>query len=196
MRMKLEFILEDLSSQNVTDEKLAAFMQQHSDKFRREAQLSFQQVFLNPEKRKDMVADAKKLLASLNSGAAPETVGDPTLVPYDYNLATQSEITRTFGEPFSQDAIKLEPGAWTGPVFSAYGGHLLKVSERVEARHPELAEIRELVKREYLVKLREEQKTLAYQKLREGYQVTIEPVKSAQGAGGKIVASAQAGEAQ
>ena len=52
MRMKLEFILEDLSSQNVTDEVLSAYLKQHPDKFRSEAQLSFQQVFLNPEKRK------------------------------------------------------------------------------------------------------------------------------------------------
>ena len=196
MRMKLEFILEDLSSQEVTNEELTIFLQQHPDKFRTEAQVSFQQVFLNPDKRKDMDSDAKKLQASLNGGAAPETLGDPTLVPYKFSLATQSEIARSLGERFAQDAIKLTPGDWTGPVYSAYGGHLLKVSERVEARQPELAEIRALVKREYLVQRRKEQKNLAYQKLREGYEVTIEPVKTAQTTGGGIIATAQAGEAK
>ena len=196
MRMKLEFILEDLSSQEVTDEVLTTFLQQHPNKFRTEAQVSFQQVFLNPDKRKDMDSDAKKLQASLNGGAAPETLGDPTLVPYKFSLATQSEIARSLGERFAQDAIKLTPGDWTGPVYSAYGGHLLKVSERVEARQPELAEIRALVKREYLVQQRKEQKNLAYQKLREGYQVTIESVKTAQTTGGGIIATAQAGEAK
>jgi hypothetical protein len=194
MRMKLEFILEDLVSQNVTDEKLAAFMQQHSDKFRREAQLSFQQVFLNPEKRKDMAADAKKLLASLNGGAKPETQGDPTLVPSDYSLVTQSEIARSFGERFAVDAIQLIPGDWMGPVYSAYGGHLLKVSERVDAYQPELADIRALVEREYLAQKRKEQKDLAYQTLREGYEVTIEPVKTAQATAGGKIATAQASE--
>ncbi len=196
MRMKLEFILEDLSSQDVTDEKLTAFLQQHPDKFRTQAQVSFQQVYLNPDKRKDLATDTKKLLASLNSGAAPESLGDPTMVPFDYSLATQSEIARSFGERFAEDAIKLVPGDWMGPVYSPYGGHLLKVSERVEARQPELAEIRALVEREYLVQRRKEQKNLAYQKLREGYQVTIEPLKNAQGPADKIFATAQAGEAQ
>ncbi len=196
MRMKLEFILEDLSSQDVTDEKLTAFLEKHPDKFRSEAQVSFQQVFLNPDKRKDLGNDAKQLLASLNDGASPESMGDPTLVPFDYSLATQSEIARSFGERFAQDAIKLEPGDWTGPVYSAYGGHLLKVSERIEARQPALAEIRELVKREYLVQLRKEQKNLAYQTLRDGYEITIESVKSAQAAGGGMISTAQAGEAQ
>ncbi len=196
MRMKLEFILEDLSSQEVTDEVLTTFLQQHPNKFRSEAQVSFQQVYLNPDKREDLATDAKKLLASLNGGAESESVGDPTLVPYEFSLATQSEIARSFGERFAQDVVKLIPGDWTGPVYSPYGGHLLKVSERVEARQPELAEIRAVVEREYLVQRRKEQKNLAYQTLREGYQVTIEPVKSAQGAGGEIIATVQAGEAQ
>ena len=63
---------------------------------------------------------------------------------------------------------------WVGPLFSAYGGHLLRVSERVDARLPELSEIRALVEREYLVGRRAEIKDLAYAKLREGYDVTIE----------------------
>ena len=136
------------------------------------------------------------MLASLNDGAAPESLGDPTLLPADYSLATQSEIARSFGERFALDVVKLTPGDWTGPFYSPYGGHLLKVSERVEARLPALADIRVLVKREYLAQRRKEQKNLAYQKLREGYQVTIEPLKSAQGPADKIFATAQAGEAQ
>ena len=196
MRMKLEFILEDLSSQDVTDEVLTAYLKQHPDKFRSEEQVSFQQVFLNPDKRKDLAGDAKKLLASLNGGAAPESVGDPTLVPFDYSLATQSEIARSFGERFAEDAIKLTPGDWTGPVYSAYGGHLLKVSERVEASEPALADIRALVEREYMVQRRKEQKTLAYQQLREGYEVTVEPVKAAQDEAAGMISTAQAGEAK
>jgi hypothetical protein len=196
MRMKLEFILEDLSSQDVSDEMLMAFLQKHPNKFRAEAQVSFQQVFLNPDKRKDLASDAEKLLASLNSGAAPESVGDSTLVPSEYSLATESEIARSFGERFAKDVVKLMPGDWTGPVYSPYGGHLLKVSERVDARLPALADIRAIVEREYQTQRRKEQKNLAYQKLREAYQVTIEPLKGAQVTAGGIIGTAQAGEAQ
>lgn len=194
MRMKLEFILEDLSSQDVNDEVLNAYLEQHPDKFRSEAQLSFQQVFLNPEKRKDLASVAKKLLASLNGGAAPEALGDSTLVPSDYSLATQSEIARSFGESFAEQAIKLTPGDWMGPVYSEYGGHLLKVSERVEESQPVLADIRALVEREYLVQKRKQQKDLAYKTLREGYEVTIESLKDEQDTAGGMISTAQAGE--
>jgi len=196
MRMKLEFILEDLSSQDASDEELIFFLQQHPDKFRSEAGVSFQQVFLNPDKRQDLASDAKKLLASLNGGASPESVGDPTLVPYEYRLATQSEIARSFGERFAEDVVKLVPGDWVGPIYSPYGGHLLKISERMDAYLPALADIRALVEREYLVQRRKEQKTLAYQKLREGYQVTVEPLKGAQDTASGIIATAHADESQ
>ena len=180
MRMKLEYMLEDLSAQNVTDEALMAFLEKHPDKFRSEIQLSFQQVYLNPEKRKKLAADAKQLLNRLNGGVSPDTVGDPTLVPVDYVLSTQSDIARSFGERFAEEVIKLAPGDWTGPVYSSYGGHLIKVSKRVEARLPELNEIRSAVEREYLVLKQSELKELAYQKLRENYEVTVEPISSTQ----------------
>ena len=70
---------------------------------------------------------------------------------------------------------------------------MLKVSERVEASHPPLTEIRALVEREYLVQKRKEQKDLAYQRLREGYEVTIESVKTAQAKTGGMIASVQEG---
>ena len=191
MRMKLEFILEDLSSQTVADADLAAFLQTHPEKFRAESQLSFQQVFLDPRKRKDIEADARELLTRLNNGTPVNSVGDSTLTPFEYRLATQSEITRSLGEDFAIKVNQLSPGDWTGPVYSAYGAHLLKVTERIEARLPDLAEIRDLVKREYLVVLKQEQKDLIYKKLRDNYEVTLEPVSSAQVLKGNLIASAQ-----
>ena len=175
MRSKLEFILEDLSSTEVADEVLLAYLQEHPDKFRTQPQVSFQQVYLSADRRTDPVAEAETVLASLKGGAAPESLGDPTLVPYAFTLATQAEIERSLGESFGREVVELAPSDdWVGPVFSAYGGHLVRVSERVDARLPDLSEIRELVEREYVVERRNEIKDLAYAKLREGYDVTIE----------------------
>ena len=197
MRSKLEFILEDLSSVEVTDEVLLAYLQEHPDKFRTQPQVSFQQLYLNPDGHTDLVAEAKTVLARLNEGEAPESLGDPTLVPYEYTLATQGEIERSLGERFARDVVELVPSDdWLGPVYSAYGGHLLKVSERVDARLPDLAEIRALVEREYLAERRKEIKDLAYSKLRDGYDVTIEAFEIAQGAAGGIISTAEADETQ
>ena len=182
LRVKLEFILEDLSSKNASDEVLAVYLKQHPDKFRTEAQLSFRQVFLDSGKRKDLAADAKILLAELNKGSAPESLGDSSMLPGEFSLASQSEIARSFGERFSAEMIKLKPGDWTGPIYSPFGGHLLKISERVDAHLPELADIRGLVEREYFTQQAKEQKELVYQKLRQGYEVILEPAEDSVGA--------------
>lgn len=190
MRLKLEFLLEDLNAEETPgDEELTAYLQHHLDEFRVEPQISFHQLYLNPDKHRDLVTAAERMLASLNEGAAPEPVGDPTLVPDEYTLATPSEIARYFGEAFAQDVVALEPGAWTGPIYSGLGGHLVKVTERVEGRLPELTEIRNQVERAYLAQRRQELKDIAYQKLREGYEVVIEPATPLRNAADQAVAA-------
>jgi len=175
MRQKLEFLLEDLAAEAVPDdEQLTAFMQRHADRFREEPRLSFTQVYLNPDKHQDLAADAMKVLARLNNGAPPETEGDRSLVAQEYLLAPQREITRVFGDSFAQQMVLLEPGGWTGPIYSAYGGHLVRVSTKQEERFPVLAEIRDQVERDYMVERRQELKDITYRKLREGYEIIIE----------------------
>ena len=79
------------------------------------------------------------------------------------------------GGQFAREVVGLVPGDdWVGPVYSEFGAHLLQVSERVDARLPELAEIRAEVERDYLSQRRDELKGLVYEKLRAGYEVTIE----------------------
>ena len=175
MRQKLEFLLEDLAAEAIPDDdQLIQFMQRNPEKFRQEPRLSFTQVFLNPDKREDLVADAIQVLTRLNNGASPETEGDQTLLAPEYFQAAQYEIARLFGDSFAQQIILLEPGDWNGPLYSAYGGHLIKVSEKHEGRFPELTEVRKQVEREYRVEQRQELKDITYRKLREGYEIIVE----------------------
>ena len=67
MRMKLEFLLEDLSAQDYDDAILDEYRLKNADRFRQDARLSFRQVYLNPEKRSDLDNDANNLLAQLEA---------------------------------------------------------------------------------------------------------------------------------
>lgn len=191
MRQKLEFLLEDLSAEAAPgDEVLAAFMQREPDRFRLEPEAAFRQVYLNPDKHPDLSADANAALARLKSGAAPESVGDRTMLPSEFALSTRSEIARSFGEAFAATVVGLAPGAWTGPIPSGMGAHLVLVTDRVAGRMPELAEIRAVVEREYLAQRRRELKDLAYRKLLEGYEVVV--ASDPTGAGAAVGAGAGA----
>ena len=175
MRMKLEFMLEDLAGQDASDEVLTEFLNQHPERFRDEAQATFRQVFLNPELRPNVEGDARQLLSSLNDGGDPEALGDPTMASRTYEMTSQSVVARDFGDEFARELFSLPAGDWAGPLYSPFGVHLVRIDARIEARLPELAEIRSEVLREYLTDKREQQKNLAYERLREGYEVTVEP---------------------
>ncbi len=196
MRMKLEFILEDLSAQDYSDDVLNEYLQRNADSFRAEARVSFRQVYLNPDKRADLPADAVRLLTELQDGANPDSAGDPTLAPRAYPLAREGEIARDFGNEFASELSALRPGDWTGPLYSPFGAHLVKIDERIEARLPALAEIRDQVLREYQTEQRKLQKDVAYQKLREGYEVSVDPLDAADKAGGSVVSQAKTESAQ
>ena len=176
MRLKLEFLLEDLTAQQPpTDEVLETYLQQNPDRFRIEPRLSFRQLYLSFDRGAALEADAERILGQLEAGAEAENLGDPTMLPYELSAVPKRIITRTFGERFAEAVIALEPGPWQGPLFSGLGAHLVLVTDRKEGYLPELAEIRDEVEQEYLAERRKELKDLAYRKLREGYEVVIEP---------------------
>ena len=73
---KLEFLLDDLSAETApSDETLARYLQEHGERYQVPARVSFQQVYLNPDRHPQLEADATRLLAQLRGGADPATLG-------------------------------------------------------------------------------------------------------------------------
>jgi hypothetical protein len=176
MRIKLDFMLQDLTGAEApTDEQLTRFLDEHPDKFREEPEVAFLQVYLNPDKHADLATKSTQLLADLQAGAAPETAGDSTLLALQYRLTRQSELAREFGDKFAQRLGELRPGGWSGPIYSGFGAHLVRVLEKQDARLPQLNEIRAQVAREYQVEQEREMKDAVYQQLRTAYEVVIAP---------------------
>ena len=175
MRQKLELLMSNLASANVpSDQILRNYLQENPEKFRMESKISFLQVYLNPDNRPDLDKDARKILEQLESGDSPEALGDPTLWGYEFDQYTQTEIARQFGLDFADQISEIPPNEWVGPLYSGIGGHLVKVTRKIEGRLPELPEIRDIVEREWLAERSRELKDTAYEKLLEGYDVSVE----------------------
>jgi hypothetical protein len=181
MRQKLEFILEDLTAVEPEDAALVLFLQENSEKFKKQAQISFEQVFLNVDKRENLAADAENMLQRLQKGAVAETLSDPTMLPYAYQLLTQNEIAQQLGRKFAQKLQTVTPSDWIGPIYSGIGGHLVKVTQVIPARLPDLEEVRAEVKREYMAQRSQQHKDSAYQKMLDDYEVVIEPMSLSNG---------------
>jgi hypothetical protein len=184
LRQKLEFILEDLTAEEPPgDATLEAYMQAHLERFQVQPRISFRQLYINPDRHPDPAAAARTMLARLDAGASPESLGDPTMLPYDFAEATTSDISRQFGEKFAGEVSALQPGGWVGPIYSGLGAHLVRVGERQEGRLPALEEVRDQVEREWLAQRRQELKDATYNRLLQNYQVVIEPVRTGEDKG-------------
>jgi hypothetical protein len=180
LRLKMEFILEDIMSlAEPTDEDLRAFMKKHREKYLTDPQVSFRQVYINTNKRgKSAESDARQVMAQLTAGDDPDSVGDPTMLEAEVRLSPLWDIKKQFGDEFGKNLLELKPGKWAGPIRSGFGLHLVFVREHLGERLPDLKEVREAVKRDWMVDRQKELKDTAYAKIRDRYTVTVEKPKA------------------
>ena len=179
LRQKIEFVTDDVPAlAEPTDDQLGAYLKAHADAFRVQRQLTFSQVYLNPERHGENLArDTGKLLAQLQQAgdrADVSELGDSFLLGPKFHSLPASEVVKQFGEKFAAKLGELSLGQWHGPVESGYGVHLVWISERMEGRLPALAEVRDAVRREWANARRLEANEKFYQELLKRYVVTIE----------------------
>ena len=181
---KLEFVADSAEAVEPSDQDLQAWLDSHRERFSSEARFAFRQIYLDPKRHPEtLVADAQKMLAELNrprGGRDAADLGDPTLLPPMLENASVSDVAKIFGGEFAAAVAKLAPGRWQGPLESAFGVHLVQVIDRTEARAPELAEVREAVKREWERARRVEASEMLYRRLLARYSVTVEGARLAQ----------------
>ena len=194
MRTKMDSILEDLSSLEVDDAELREYLAANPERYRQEAKISFRQVFLSADRHAQLDSAARLALQKLQQGAAEDSLGDASLLPASFTLASESLVERTFGADFSDAVFGLEAGDWEGPLYSPFGAHLVRVEDRIDARAASLDEVRENVQRDYLAQRREQQKEIAYQALRDKYDIFIEPWPESADADNGILPGASAAE--
>jgi PPIC-type PPIASE domain len=179
LRQKMEFLTDDVAAlAEPTEEQLGAYLKEHADVFRVEREFTFSQVFLNPEGHGEtLVQDTSHLLAQLRqAGSDPDLseLGDAFLLEHKFQSLAAGEIVKQFGEKFAAKLVELAPGRWDGPIESGYGVHLVRISERTEGRVPELAEVRDAVRREWANTRRLESNEKFYTALLKRYVVTVE----------------------
>lgn len=178
LRNKMEFLSQAEAEGTVpTDAELEAYLKANPGKFEVDPAYSFQQVFVSLEARGDtLAADAAELLAILKGSAEvdPGTLGDRTLLPFELPMTGKAAIGRAFGPDFAAGLDGLTPGEWAGPIRSAFGLHIVRISEKRPGLVPVLDEVRDAVTREWTNDKRMEIEAARYRALRSNYEVRIE----------------------
>jgi parvulin-like peptidyl-prolyl cis-trans isomerase-like protein len=179
LRQKFEFAAEDaIDAAPPTDAELQAWLDAHPATFTQDAEVSFLQVFLNPQRRGNSIDDdARRLRDTLSQSGAQasiEAAGDSVMLPHDIPRSARTDVAQQFGEGFADALLTLPVRTWTGPIRSGYGLHLVYVRESRAGRLPALADIRPLVEREFTADRRRRHLDALYAAQLERYRIVIE----------------------
>ncbi len=136
LRQKMEFISEASAAAAAPDEaELRAFFQENADRFEIAPSIAFSQIMIGD-------GSAEQILADLTAGAAPETLGDRTLLPSQFPPSPMQVVDGTFGSGFFDQLNGLEIGVWAGPVTSRHGDHVVRVDGREGRALPDFEDVR------------------------------------------------------
>lgn len=186
VRQKMEFLAEDISAPEPSEEQLAAYLKANPERFRTEDRLTFHQVFLSATRHAStMDSDSQGLagiLARADAGLDTGALGDPFLLGEEFRAVSPNDVASIFGDGFAKRIFVMEQGRWQGPVASSFGQHFVYINERAPGGLPPLDAVREAVRREWSNARRLEAEQKLYASLRERYQIVVEtpPAKSTQ----------------
>jgi peptidyl-prolyl cis-trans isomerase C len=174
---KMQYLTQDLADPEPSSEvALREFYAANPKRFETPELVTFDQVFFSPSAHGNTLrADAAAGLAALRAGAAPVEVGDRTPLRETYEDAPRAQVDVLFGAALAEALFAAPPGDWWGPYESDFGLHLVRLRGRSEARLPPFDEIREQVAAEYGAERRRERNDAEYRRMRERYDVVIEP---------------------
>jgi len=147
LAQKLRFLIEDTSHLvEPTEDELRSYYASHADRFEVPVQVSFTQVFFNPAGREDAAAAAETSLVALQKEGNDElaaTIGDRFLLEGEFRDLDAAAVSGMFGPDFAAAVFDMQSGAWSGPIKSAYGLHLVFVSEISAAKSRPFEEVRD-----------------------------------------------------
>ncbi len=182
MMQKMEFLSNDLAELNTPDESaLNQYFIDHKEKYKLPAQVSFTHIYFSLDKRgAKAFEDAKSVLSELNVPRAPE-LGDTFMMQYDFVQETPFEVERLFGKGLAEELFTLGTNTWLGPIESGYGLHLVRISDKIDARMPELASVIDKVRTDLMFKQKKMMNKEIYKKFKERYEIVVEDMPKQSG---------------
>lgn len=166
---------ESLAQRAPSDVDLGAYLATHPDKFRQPGRVSYEQVLVVPSgSAADPSSAVEAALRALANGSAPARIGRATMLPASGNNVGLDTLALDFGGDFAASLQKAPLGAWTGPVKSGYGIHVVRVTERTDGTVPPLEAVRGAVAREWESARRTEAREAQLSELRRRYRVDVQ----------------------
>ncbi len=184
-RMKLA-VAAQVRSEPIDEQELKSHRLAHAEALMRPPLIRMTQIYLSRDLRGPTLGDDIALLAERLRGeqTSPEDavqLADPFLISANLPLWSPARLSDRLGPDFAEGVQEAPLAAWSEPVESSYGAHVVWVHDRIPALLPPLAEIRTQLIAE-IYREREEQALAEFvSKLREGVEVQVANSTTTQG---------------
>ncbi len=121
----------------------------HLERYQQPAIISFEHLFFANSNRVDPQGDAVttllKLMAQRQGGEGAHLTGDSFLGPLRLDGVEKRQLDKIFGSGFYAQLMVLDAGAWSTPVESAYGWHLIYMHDLAGPEQSSFSMVRDQV---------------------------------------------------
>jgi len=178
LAQKLTFLIDDtMRRAEPTENELQQFYAANIQRFRSSARISITHIYFSPQRRDDARADSMhtlKLLLAADGTPSTAELGDRLLIEPELRDETEQSLSNAFGPAFARAVFELKMDAWSGPIESGYGLHLVRVSSRQDVNLLPLAEVRARVVEEWKREQEQLEKDRYLAELRRKYDIVID----------------------
>lgn len=190
MVQKISFVMQDLAAagMSASTDELQAYFEEHIEAYAIQPWATFTHVFFDTTRHGAEGARTAAIEAQqqLNESGAlfndATGVGDNFPFLRNYVERTFEYVASHFGYEFanSLQAIDASETLWQGPFRSAYGEHIVLMTERVERRYPELDEVRSDVEFDFSNQQTTDALAEMTDAIRDTYRIEIGEIRSTQ----------------
>jgi len=169
LRQMMELMMDDAATIIPSEAQLQNYLEEHQDIFMEDPDISFSHIFFQMDDK----APAEKYLSNLNRKLLVDKskVARLSLIPESFDHEKNYSIDRLFGNSFAEKIFTLEINKWQGPINSAYGWHLVYITEIVPGTVPELENVWDEVEREWANEQKKIKTEALYQSIKAGYKI-------------------------
>ena len=182
---KLKYTLSDsLNISEISTDVLEEYFKNNRNKFNSDSQLNitFGQIYINPQEHDNMDIFSKQLLNEVNSLAYSKNIsekGDKFYAGNYFSSLTKRELSKSFSRAFVNHLVKLPSKKWS-MLKSGYGVHLIYIID-ITRNEIRFEDIKERVKDTYIIESNRNAYKKFYEDIKDTYTIVIDNNKSKNG---------------
>lgn len=162
----------EAEAERPSDAQLQALLDTNPARYAAPPRFSLEHIYLGDD-TPVVHAAAAASLQGLKPGTHPGIETAPLPLPTRFDTASQTDLAAQLGDEFAAALATLPVGAWSGPVVSGFGLHLVRIEQRLPPPPPRLADVRQRLENDWRSAAVRQAQDAHLQALLEGYDVTI-----------------------